>query len=186
MNYAEMLSEMRTWDGIVHHVLEEFDKEPTPAILAFELLIFLATGLAFWLGPRYRSHFGAHYAVLAGGVLIFELFTAPMWNNFKLGFWGYVYKDVSWILTLGWTTTIMGTMVLVDRVWAGWGEGRRFVGYLVVMSALQEVLRDSYLPVLGVSVHQVYYVPVFLSLVIGFYKYWVPSLDGAVLPARVG
>jgi hypothetical protein len=129
-----------------------------------------------------------------------------MWNNFKLGFWGYVYKDVSWILTLGWTTTIMGTMVLVDRVWAGWGDGRRFVAYLVVMSVLvavlertvvalgirsyapevQEVLRDSYLPVLGVSVHQLYYVPVFLSLVIGFYKYWVPSLDGAVTPTRVG
>jgi hypothetical protein len=187
-----------SWDEVVRHALQEFDKTPTPAILAFEVVVLLATLVAIRAIRRRRPRVLAHYATLAAGVVIFELFTAPMWNNFRLGVWAYVYKDVSWILTLGWTTMILTTIVLVDAWRPGWSEGRRFVVYLVVLSVLvavaervvvalgirsyapevEEVLRDSYLPLLGISIHQLYYVPVFLTLVISFYKYWVPSLDG--------
>jgi hypothetical protein len=47
---------------------------------------------------------------------------------------------------------------------------------------VRNVLRDSYIPGTSLSLHFFYYVPVFLALVICFYKYWAPWADGAPIP----
>ena len=41
-----------------------------------------------WLA-RVRDRLPARFALMALGVLFFELFTAPMWNNAHLGRWAY-------------------------------------------------------------------------------------------------
>lgn len=184
-------------DDIVRHIFEEFDKQPTPAIIAFELVVIFGTVALLWLLRRWNARVLAHYGVIATGVLIFEVFTAPMWDNFKLGVWGYVYKDVSWILTLGWSSLIIGTVFMVDRARGHWPEWQRFLAYLVVLTVItaaaeavvvalgirsyapevMEVARGSYVLGGALSLHLLYYVPVFMSLVIAFYKYWVPVIE---------
>jgi hypothetical protein len=95
-----------------------FDQTPTVPIVVFELFVVLAAaGLLLLLRQR-EKHLLLRFAVTALGIFIFEFFTSPMWSNYKMGPWAYVYQDVSWILTLGWTALIFGTVVLVDRRFA--------------------------------------------------------------------
>jgi hypothetical protein len=128
-------------------------------------------------------------------VFIFELFTGPMWINERLGAWAYVFHDISWILTIGWTALILSVVVLVDHLLANWSEKTRFVVYLIFLLALVVVLEilvvnlgiRSYAPevlasisghtVVGVPIEILYYVPVFTALVITFYKYWSFVID---------
>lgn len=189
-------------EDLLSRVRATFDREPTPAILGFEAVVILGTIVLLWLLGRERPRIVVHYLIMAIGVLVFEVFTAPMWDNFKLGEWAYIYKDVSWVLTLGWSSLILGTIFAVDRVMGARPDWQRFVGYLVVLTVLTGVLEAvvvnlgirSYAPevmevaagsyVLGglLSLHLLYYVPVFMSLVICFYKYWAPAVDDMQFP----
>jgi hypothetical protein len=186
-----------SWDHISHLVME-FDKQPTLAILIFEAVVIVGTIVALRLLAPLKPGILRHYLVVAIGVLLFEIFTAPMWNNFKLGVWAYVYKDVSWVLTLEWSTLILATVVLVDRIYAQLREWQRFLIYVAILTVvaglaeyvivaigirtyspdvLAVVANAPHIPIINLSLHALYYVPVFTSLVIGFYKYWVPVLD---------
>ena len=122
-----------------------------------------------------------------------------MWRNEKLGPWAYFYHDVSWVLTLGWTTLILGTVTLVDRLLPKWGEGRRFALSLLVLLPVVLVAENvvvalgirGYAPEvqevlsgyrIGVApVEALYYVPVFTALVIAFAKYWSFVIDDPAL-----
>ena len=185
--------------------LAQLDREPTPATLAFEAVVILGTIALLWILSRFKRSILLHYAIVAVGVLTFEIFTAPMWNNDKLGVWAYVYKDVSWVLTLGWSSMILGTIFLVDRFLPGLREWQRFVAYLAVLTVLTSiaesvvvaigirsyapevmaVIAGSMIPGTNISFHLLYYVPVFLSLVIAFYRYWAPLLDQSLIPRPV-
>src|SRR3989337_3475234 len=81
-----------------------FDKTPTLPIISFELFVIIGTIIALFVLSKISKKVLLRYFIITIGVLIFEIFTAPMWNNFKLGWWAYVYKDVTWILTIGWST----------------------------------------------------------------------------------
>lgn len=191
--------------GSVPQALADMNKDPTPATLAFEAVVVLGTIALLWLLSRARRNILVHYAIVAVGVLIFEIFTAPMWNNDKLGVWAYVYKDVSWVLTLGWSSMIIGTIFLVDRFLPTLREWQRFLVYLLILTVLTSVaesvvvaigirsyapevvavLSGSMIPGTNISWHLLYYVPVFLSLVIAFYRYWAPLLDQTLIPRPV-
>ena len=179
------------------------DKTLTAASLNAELvgLVLVLVGLA-WLS-RLRDRLPTHFALMALGVLFFELFTAPMWNNSHLGRWAYLYNDVSWILTLGWTVLFLLVLHLVDRCLPQWRALPRYLLCLVVITiitvpletALVAVGIRSYAPevqeaavggfVHGVPVAILYYMPVFAALVIGFYRYWSFVIDSTVLiPVR--
>jgi hypothetical protein len=179
------------------------DKALTPASLRVLLvgLVPLLLGLA-WLN-RVRDRLPARFAVMALGVLFFELFTAPMWNNAHLGGWAYLYRDVSWLLTLTWTVLFLVVVELVDRLLPRWRALPRFWLTLAAITALTLPLElvlvasgiRSYAPevreaalggfVNGVPVAILYYVPVFAALVIGFYRYWSLVLDDTlVIPVR--
>ena len=194
---------MPTWTEFLDHALGGFDKTPTPAIIGFEVFVVLGTALALMILDRFKARVVRRFLIIAAGVLIFEVFTSPMWNNHKMGFWAYYYQDVSWVLTLAWSTMILSTIVAVDTALPRVKEWKRFVSYLAVMTALVvvservvvglgirsyspevlAVIEGTYIPLLEVSYHLFYYVPVFLSLVIGFYKYWIVVMDQSV-PAR--
>lgn len=180
-----------------------FDKTATGPIMAFEIFIVLGTIAVLFILRRFTDKIWQRFAIIAGGVLIFEFFTAPMWNNHNMGPWAYVYQDVSWILTLGWSTLVLGTVVLVDTFLAQLRVWQRFALYLVILTVLVIILEGmvvnlgirSYAPeveaaflgpkLFGVNIEVLYYVPVFMGLVISFYKYWSLTLDDAlVAPAK--
>jgi hypothetical protein len=174
----------------------QFDKTPTLGILMFELLIIAGVAAVFLILPKLQSKIGWRFLIMAIAILIFELFTAPMWQNLKMGWWAYIYRDVSWILTLGWTSLILSIVVFVDHFAKSLHLWKRFFIYMaclmVSVSFLEiivvnlgirryspEVLESSIGVFLwGVPVIDVlYYTPVFTGLVIGFYQYWCFVLD---------
>jgi hypothetical protein len=176
-----------------------FDKATTPPVLAFQAAVLAATAAGLWAVSRVRDRVGLRFAVMALGVLIFQLFTAPMWNNDHLGPWAYLYRDVSWVLTLAWSTLFLVVVELGDRLWPRWRAWKRFLLNLVVITLVSlpvELLLvrlgvRSYAPEVleavgdwrlgGVPLEFLYYVPVFAALVLGFYRYWGFVLDDALL-----
>lgn len=175
------------------------ERAATVPILIFDVCVIAAAIATFFILKRFTKKLLLRAFVAATGVFLFELFTSPMWHNEHLGRWAYVYCDVSWILTVGWTTLILGVVTLVDRRFTGWREPKRFAMYLGSLLALvtmaemivvnlgirkyapevQAAISGNY--VLGVPIEILYYVPVFTSLVIAFYKYWSFVIDKAAL-----
>ena len=184
------------WSGEIPVVGSDFDKTPTTSILIFESLVLLAFVAALWFLPRLAKRVPLRFALMACGVLIFEMFTGPLWRNYKMGNWAYLFQGVSWILTLGWSTLILGVVLLVDHFAARWRELPRFALYLGILAPLvvgfelwlhamglrryaPEVMETvSGLKLIGLPMEILYYVPVFLALIISFYKYWSFVIDG--------
>jgi hypothetical protein len=149
-----------------------------------------------YLGSRVVGA-GRHFALIAVGVFVLEFFTAPMWRNLNLGFWAYVYSDVSWIFTLAWSTLILWTVYIVDVILRVPKPWQRFALYLVIMTPITLVLDSAAnalgireyapevlaaagparVPVLGVPAAGIYYIPVFMTLVLTFYKHWLPIIE---------
>jgi hypothetical protein len=172
-----------------------FDKSATGGIIAFEIFIIAGWIASFFVLARFKDKIWQRYAIMAIGVFIFEFFTSPMWNNYKLGPWAYVYQDVSWILTVGWSALILSTVILVDHFLARLRTWQRFGLYLAVLTILVFIFEvivvnlgvRSYAPevqaillgyfIFNVPVEGFYYIPVFMALVISFYKYWSLVLD---------
>ena len=172
-----------------------FDKAATPGIVVFEVLVFVGFLAALAILSRMVKRVPLRFAVVACGVLIFELFTGPMWRNLKMGSWAYLYQQVSWILAIGWSSLILSVIVFVDHFAAKKPELVRFAiclgilmpvvfGFEVLLVGLgvrhyaPEVMQTvSGVSVAGVPIEALYYVPVFLALIIGFYKYWSFVID---------
>ncbi|OGY20951.1 MAG: hypothetical protein A2126_02810 [Candidatus Woykebacteria bacterium GWB1_45_5] len=172
-----------------------FDKTPTLPIISFELFVIIGTIVALFILSKISKQVLLRYFIVTIGVLIFEVFTAPMWNNFKLGWWAYVYKDVTWVLTIGWSTLILSTVTLIDKFFAKLKEWQKFGLYLILLTILVFIAESvvlglgirSYSPevlntlvgyyIFNVPIEGLYYIPVFISLVISFYKYWGFMLD---------
>ena len=175
------------------------ERAATVPILIFGVAVIVAAVIVFAMLSRSIARLWLRALVMIAGVFLFELFTSPMWHNEHLGRFAYVYCDVSWVLTLGWTTLILAVVTGVDRWRSDWSEPRRFALYLLILLViitLAEMLVvalgiRSYSPevlgavsgifVLGVPLEILYYVPVFTSLVITFYKYWSFVIDRVAL-----
>lgn len=175
------------------------DRTPTLAGVLFQLAVVAASAAGLALLSRRVEHLGRRFGVMALGVLIFELFTAPMWHNAHLGRWAYLYRDVSWVLTLGWSVLFLLVVELGDRLLPGWRAWRRFLFDVVLLTVLVVPLEwlvvrlgiRSYAPEVraaavggwidGVPVAVLYYVPVFTALVLGFYRYWCLVIDDVLL-----
>lgn len=173
-----------------------FDKTPTTPIIIFEILTLLGTAIAVIFLAKIKPKILPRFLIMSVAVLLFELFTSPMWLNQKMGVWAYLYLDVSWILTLGWTALILTVVTLVDQALNQWKEWQRFPVYLAILTVLVSGLEmlvvnlgiRVYAPevldnltgafIFGVPLLDVlYYTPVFTGLVISFYKYWGFVLD---------
>ncbi|MEB3198894.1 MAG: hypothetical protein VKK62_00015 [Synechococcaceae cyanobacterium] len=180
-----------------------FSRDPTPASLLFQLGLLIACGAGLLWLSRFCDRLPLRLALMALGVLLFELFTAPMWHNEHLGWWAYLYRDVSWMLTLGWAVLFLLVVEVGDRLMAGWRAWKRFAVDLVVLTLAVLPLEllvvklgiRGYAPevqeaavggwIQGVPVAAIYYIPVFSALVLGFYRYWRFVIDDELLiPVR--
>jgi hypothetical protein len=176
-----------------------FDKTPTLPIILFELFIGLGFVASMFFLPKIKDKIWQRFGIMAVGVLLFEMFTAPMWHNHRMGEWAYLYHDVSWILTIGWTSLILTTVLVVDKLLPQIREPQRFMiylGTLILLIVPLEVLTVNvnlrgYSPEVnkvlsGISIFRVpieifYYTPVFTGLIISFYKYWSFVIDDVPL-----
>ena len=177
----------------------EFEKAATMPIIVFEIFVITASAAMMFLLTKLKSQIPLRFIVVASGVLIFEMFTAPMWHNIKLGPWAYLYKDVSWILTIGWSAMILSVVVLTDHYLPKLSQAKRFGIYLVALTLIvlvaeftvqqlgirqySEEVKAALVGIYfgGVPIELGYYVAVFMSLIIGFYKYWAFKIDDVLM-----
>lgn len=186
-------------------VYESVDKTLTTNGILFASIVAVLTVLFLFIYAQYQRRWQAHYAVAMLGVFIFEAFTSPMWGNPHFGAYGYIFRDVSWILTFGWTTLILAAKLIVDELFPSMYEWKRFIlsvllfavfGFFGEMLVLGLGMRWyspevkavlSGITVLGTPIDTLYYVPVFGALILGFYQYWGYILDGVpLLPVHRG
>lgn len=197
---------MITWDQFVERLKDRWADMPTPEILLFELGVIVAGILTYRFLAARIQHVGAHLVLIASGMFLIEFFTGPMWTNQHLGVWAYVYSDVSWILTIGWTVLISLSIYVVERVLGAREPWKRYVLFLVVITPVTIVcdglvralgIRESspetiaaagpdMFPVIDVPLAGLYYVPVVMTLVYAFYKHWLPAIEpGTVTTGRL-
>jgi hypothetical protein len=129
-----------------------------------------------------------------------------MWTNQHLGPWAYVYSDVSWILTIGWTVLISLSIYVVEQVLRAKEPWKRYVLFLLIITPVTIAcdglvrglgIRESspetaaaagsaMFPIIDVPVAGLYYVPVVMTLVYSFYKHWLPAIEpGAASTGRL-
>ena len=132
------------------------------------------------------------FLILFLGVLLFEIISEPMWLNTGFDSWAYIYRDITWVLTLGWVNTFMAAILAVDFVYKHASEKKKFFLYLLFISALVipaegamifmglrgyadfllETMQSGVLmPILNLPIEAIYAVPIFCSLILSFYKY---------------
>jgi hypothetical protein len=171
----------------------------TPGSIAFVVVTLLGVSATCLVLHKRVRNFWWKFLATASGVMIFEFFTAPMWRNEKLGQLGYLYHDVSWILTIGWTALILGAISLSNTLLPRSGEGRRYGLTLVLLLGLVMIAENVLVsleirryapevwavlsgPMIGyIPIESLYYVPVFTALVVAFSRYWAYVIDDAAL-----
>jgi hypothetical protein len=178
-----------------------FDTTVTPAVIYFEIFVVFSVGLLLILLSVFRKNIIKKFFIISIGVLIFEVFTSPMWHNYHLGGWAYMYKDVSWILTIGWSIMILSVVEIIDYLFSNKKEYfRTFLSVLVLLPIViffesliifigvrsyspevMEIIAGHTIPYMNVPWHILYYVPVFIILIIGFYKYFRFLIDKITL-----
>jgi len=193
-----------TWEQIQDHLREHYSSTPTLEILLFEISVIVVAVLAYRYLDARALRVRQHFALIAVGVFILEFFTAPMWQNLNLGVWAYVYSDVTWIFTIAWTTMILCTVYAVDNLLLSSPTWQRFVLYLVVLTPLALLFEGlnkalgirvyspetlaaaglARIPVLDVPAAGLYYIPVFMTLILSFYKHWLPAVEPAGEPRK--
>ncbi|MFN9246114.1 MAG: hypothetical protein ACK6DS_03470 [Planctomycetota bacterium] len=175
-----------------------FERQATLPIVLFEIFVLVGAAFGCWILSKLFDKLWLRLLITGAAVFIFELFTGPMWVNERMGPWAYLYLDLSWILTLGWSVLILGVVTLVDTFLPRRSQTQRFFTYLAILLPVIVVLEitvvnlglRSYSPevlnstcgviLIGAPIEILFYVPVFISLIITFYKYWSFVLDGTV------
>ncbi len=162
----------------------------TTGTIIFQIIVLIGLIIMIWLLRKKNPHIIREFFLMAAGILIFEMFTAPMWKNGHLGPWAYIYKDVSWVLCALWSIQFWGFNKLVDHYFKKWKEFRRF-GLTVFLITISSILLENVIIHLGIReyspevnerlsgiklvlapIEMLYYVPVFSGLILGFYKLW--------------
>ena len=80
----------------------------------FELSVIVISIAFLLLTHKLYKSIWKKYGIIFCGVLLFEYFTQALWINKGLEAWSYLYLDVNWLITLGWSTIIIVCMTLVN------------------------------------------------------------------------
>jgi hypothetical protein len=169
----------------------------TLGILIFEISIVLISGLLLITMQKSNPKILRRYFIIIIGVLIFEIFTNSLWHNNNLGSITYIYRDVSWIITLGWAIILLFSIEITDYLYKAKKEHIRFFIYLI-FSVILGVFGETLVHILGirsyspeaililsginipftpVPIEAIYYMTTFMALIIGFAKYFELCFD---------
>ena len=131
------------------------------------------------------------YIIVLLSVFVFEVCTGGLWINKNMSNWAFLYGDISWILTLGWTAIIMISTLIIEKVIKKSEKLRFFL--ILFLSSLSGIIGESYvlgvkireyspdvtsrlsginIPFVNVPVEALYYIPVFMILIICTARYW--------------
>lgn len=156
----------------------------------FEILVILASIIVYYILQLKDKSLWKKFTITFVGVLLFEYFTQALWFNKNLESWAYLYLDVSWIITLGWTFIILASIAIIDSFCNKYSEKKRYVFSILLASAVgfiaEALVRNigireyaartqeflSGVQLLSVPIEAFYYIPVFMALIIAFKKYW--------------
>ena len=146
--------------------------------------------LLLFLLYRFDKKVLIRYFVILIGVLIFDFFTHPMWDSFRMGWWSYIYRDISLILSINLANLILFSVTLSEYFIKKGSDLTKFIISVVLMIPLvwlsewllitlgirsysQEVRQIlPGLTLFKVPIGAFYYIPAYTALLIGFYKYW--------------
>jgi len=161
-------------------------------IFVFELsMIMLTVGLWFYMSKKGYKNVTKKFIILFLGVLLFEIMSEPMWRNFKLNSWAYLYRDVSWIITLGWVNIFLVSILLVDYFFEKFPEKKKFWLYLLFVTVittpievillqtgirsydavLTETMSGIMIPLTQAPIEIILVIPMIAALIIPFYKF---------------
>ena len=161
-------------------------------ITIFEFLIIVFSILLwYYMNKKGHRNVTRKFVILFIGVLLFEIISEPMWLNVGFDSWTYIYKDITWVMTLAWVCTFMLSILLVDYGYRNLPEKRRFWLYILVIETiyvpvevglieggvrsyapiLTKTMSGLYIPKTGVPIEAIYAIPMFTSLILAFYKY---------------
>ncbi|HII16297.1 TPA: hypothetical protein HA361_00110 [Candidatus Woesearchaeota archaeon] len=166
----------------------------------FELIIISFSAIFLLLLYKIDKLILKKYVITFIGVLIFEYFTQALWTNQHLEPWAYLYLDVSWVMTLAWTTLIAVSRAVVEAYLPQLQECGRFLLSLVIIAFIGILIEATVLhlgfrayssavieSLSGLTMFTIapiellYYIPVFSALVLAFSRYWEINLFGTAL-----
>ena len=155
----------------------------------FILLLSLTTVIYFF--KKKKDLFRRFYLIYIG-IFLFEFSTQLMWIN--KGLWSFTYlgPDLNWIITLGWTCIVFYSMLIVNNYFLKQKKSHIFFLTLLLITIIslisetlvvklgireygidvQNTISGVLIPVLGIPVESIFFIPVFISLVLGFVKYF--------------
>ena len=161
-------------------------------VVIFEVLILLFTVLvATFMKIKGYKHVFRKFVILFVSVLLFEIMSEPMWMNLGFQNWAYLWQDITWIITVGWTGIFMFSFLVVDYIFIETSEKKKFWLYLLLLEVTVVPLEAflvisgirAYAPILAntfsgyfvpftiVPIEAIYAIPIFTTLIICFYKY---------------
>jgi hypothetical protein len=161
-------------------------------ILVFELsLIVLTIAVYLFMKKLGYKNVERKLIILLISVILFETMTEPMWSNTGLDSWAYLFKDVSWIISLGWVCIVMISMMIVDYFLRKTSEVKKFFAYLVLIVGATTIIESilvtsgirSYapellarttginIPILNLPIEALLVLAIIGTLVISTYKY---------------
>jgi hypothetical protein len=168
-----------------------FPQNPTQGIIAFEVFIFAITAAILYWSYKNDKKTILKYGVIVLGVFIFEFFTQPLWHNYNMSCWSYAYRDVDWVLTMGWSTLLFSSLKIAGCI-AKESKALAKFGYALMIGSIAGLIAESGvitlgirsyapealerisgidLPFLRTPIEALYYIPIFMILVMSFYKY---------------
>lgn len=156
----------------------------------FEIFVIIATILILFILKKSDHNIFKKFFITIIAVLLFEYLTSALWVNQDLEVWAYLYKGVSWIITLGWVSIILASVGIIDALFPRISERKKFIYQIVLISIVgffaeifvrsigireysslaQQAL--SGIMIINVPLEAFYYIPVFMALVLSFKRYW--------------
>lgn len=147
--------------------------------------------------PPGRRSFFYRLALTTVAVFLFEIVVEPMATNQNFPAWSYVYHDITVIMTGLWIVIVTVSMLVVDRVLHTPNDGLRFAAYLVLVTLIAAPIEAWFLQngyrvygpsatadftgvrtvLLDLPIEVLAAIPLYLSLVIAFVRYWDGSVD---------
>jgi len=163
----------------------------------FELGVILLSVLILIVLRKSNSKIYRRFGLTFLAVLLFEYFTHPLWINTNLQSWAYLYLDVSWVITLCWTNLIVVSMAIIEYLMPKAKEWKKFLSLMILViikglylewlflrlgirqypEVIQAHLDNTFRIANVVPLVEIFYLPTFLGLIIGFVKYWEITLD---------